>query len=91
MRGGYASVVEHPVRIATQMFEVEGTMELPGRFDFTAIMTDGTRTFLPVMNATLTAILIPNLRVESAGILVNRNMIDIMALINQRVKPEIQP
>ena len=91
VRGGYASVVEHPVRIATQMFEVEGTMELPGRFDFTAIMTDGTRTFLPVMNATLTAILIPNLRVESAGILVNRNMIDIMALINQRVKPEIQP
>jgi hypothetical protein len=70
------------------MFEVEGTMELPGRFDFTAIMTDGTRNFLPVFNATLTAILIPALRVESAGILINRNLVDIMALLNQRVKPE---
>jgi len=90
VRGGYASVVEYPVRIATQMFEVEGTMELPGRFDFTSIMTDGARDFLPVFNATLTAILIPSLRVESAAIMVNRKLVDIMALLNQRVKPETQ-
>ncbi|MBK8616447.1 MAG: hypothetical protein IPN96_10030 [Anaerolineales bacterium] len=88
VRGGYTNVVEYPVRIATSMFEVEGTMELPGRFDFTSIMTDGSRNFLPVFNATLTAILIPALRVESAGILVNRNLVDLMALLNQRVKPE---
>lgn len=88
VRGGYSHVVEYSVRIVTQVFEVEGMMELPGRFDFAAIMADGTRDFLPVFNATLTAILIPNVRVESAGILVNRKVIDIMALHNQRVKPE---
>ncbi len=88
VRGGYSHVVEYSVRIVTQVFEVEGMMELPGRFDFAAIMADGTRDFLPVFNATLTAILIPNVRVESAGILVNRKVIDIMALQNQRVKPE---
>ncbi|MBI3151578.1 MAG: hypothetical protein HYZ21_05565 [Chloroflexi bacterium] len=88
VRGGYTSVVEYPIRITTQMFEVEGTMELPGRFDFTALITEGSREFIPIFNATLTAILIPNLRVESAGILVNRRMVDIMALLNQRVKPE---
>lgn len=88
VRGGFANVVEYPVRITTQMFEVEGTMELPGRFDFTSLMTDGSRDFIPVFNATLTAILIPNLRVESAGILVNRKVVDLMALLNQRVKPE---
>jgi hypothetical protein len=43
---------------------------------------------VPVFNATLTAILIPNLRVESAGMLVNRKLVDVMALLNQRVKPE---
>jgi hypothetical protein len=43
---------------------------------------------MPIFNATLTAILIPSLRVESAGILVNRRLIDLMALLNQRVKPE---
>jgi len=88
VRGGYTSVVEYPVRITTPMFEIDGTMELPGRFDFTALMAEGSREFVPVFNATLTAILIPNLRVESAGKLVNRKLVDVMALLNQRVKPE---
>ncbi len=88
VRGGYASVVEYPVRITTQMFEIEGIMEMPGRFDFTALMTDGTREFIPIFNATLTAILIPNLRIESGGMLINRRQVDLVALLNQRVKPE---
>ncbi len=88
LRGGFTNVVEYPVRLATSQFEIEGTMDLPGRFDFTTLMMEGSREFLPVFNATLTAILIPSLRVESAGILVNRKLIDMMALLNQRVKPE---
>jgi hypothetical protein len=88
VRGGYASIVEYPARITTQMFEIEGTLELPGRFDFTTLMSEGTRDFVPIFNAMLTAILLPNLRVESAGMLINRKQIDLIALINQRVKPE---
>lgn len=88
VRGGYLNVTEHSVRITTQVFEIEGNMELPGRFDFTTLMSDGSRDFIPVFNATLTAILFPNLRVEAAGILVNRKKVDIMALLSQRVKPE---
>ena len=88
VRGGYTSVIEYPIRITTQMFEIEGIMELPGRFDFTALITDGSREFLPIFNATLTAILIPSLRVESPGMLINRQQVDVMALLNQRVKPE---
>lgn len=89
VRGGYSNTVEYPVRVTTANFEIEGTMELPGRFDYTALMLEGSRDFIPIFNATLTAILIPSLRVESAGILVNRHHIDMMALLNQRVKPEI--
>jgi len=88
VRGGYTSVIEYPVRITTQTYEIEGIMELPGRFDFTALITDGSRDFLPVFNATITAILIPALKVESPGMLINRSQVDIMALLNQRVKPE---
>ncbi|MDD2920924.1 MAG: hypothetical protein PHQ36_01445 [Anaerolineales bacterium] len=88
VRGGYTNVVEYPVRVTTPSFEIEGSMELPGRFDFTTLMTEGTREFIPVFNATLTAILIPSLRVESAGVLVNRRHIDMMALLNQRVRAE---
>ena len=88
VRGGYTNGVEYPIRITTQMFEIEGIMELPGRFDFTSLITEGSREFLPMFNATLTAILMPNLRVESAGMLINRTQVDLMALLNQRVKPE---
>jgi len=88
VRGGFTNVVEFPIRVTTQMFEIEGIMELPGRFDFTSLINEGSREFLPIFNATVTGILIPNLRVESAGMLINRNQIDLMALLNQRVKPE---
>lgn len=88
VRGGFASVVEYPARITTQIYEVEGILELPGRFDFATMMTEGTREFIPIFNATLTAILIPNLRLESPGMLINRKQIDLVALLNQRVKEE---
>lgn len=88
VRGGYTKTMEYPIRIATQMFEIEGVMELPGRFDFTAMMAEGSREFIPIFNATVTAILIPNFRVESSALLVNRSKIDLVALLNQRVKPE---
>lgn len=89
VRGGYSNVVEYAVRLTTQMFEIEGVMELPGRLDFTSLMTEGTRDFIPMFNATLTAILIPNLRIESGGMLINRRQVDLIALLNQRVKPEV--
>jgi hypothetical protein len=91
VRGGFTNAVEYSIRLTTSMFEIDGTMELPGRFDFASLVTDGTREFLPVFNATLSAILIPSLRVQSAGILVNRKLIDLMALLNQRAKPETNP
>ncbi len=88
VRGGFANVVEYPARVTTQMFEIEGTLEMPGRFDFNALITEGTRDFIPIFNAALTAILLPNLRVEGAGMLINRKQIDVVALLNQRVKDE---
>lgn len=88
VRGGYNKFIEYPVRMTTQMFEIEGVMELPGRFDFTSMMAEGSREFIPIFNAVVTAILIPNLRVESQAVLINRGKIDLVALLNQRVKPE---
>ncbi len=88
VRGGYASVVEFPARVTTQLFEIEGTLELPGRFDFASLISEGTRDFIPIFNAVLTAILLPNLRVEGAGMLINRKQVDLVALLNQRAKPQ---
>ena len=87
-RGGFGSTAEYPVSIITQVYEVEGTLELTGRFDFQGLMYEGTREFIAAYNATLTAVLIPNVRVESPAILVNRHHADIVALLSQRTKEE---
>jgi hypothetical protein len=88
VRGGFGSITEYAVRFTSPVYEVEGRLELPGRFDFQGLMFDGTRHFIPVFDAVLSAILIPNLKVESPGMLVNRNHTDVVALLNQRKKEE---
>lgn len=91
VRGGYGTITDYPARFTSQVYEVEGKLELPGRFDFQGLMFEGSRNFIPIFEAVLTAILIPNLRVESPGMLVNREHADVVALLNQRSKEEKQP
>jgi hypothetical protein len=88
VRGGYTNIAELLARLATHVYEIEGKLEVAGRFDFAAMIADKTRNFIPMYGATLTAILIPNLKVESPGILFNREKVDMLALINQRAKEE---
>jgi hypothetical protein len=88
VRGGYSNVAPLPARLATSVFEMEGKLEVAGRFDFVTLISDKTRNFIPIFEATLSAILIPNLKVESPGILFNRERIDLIALLGQRAKDE---
>lgn len=88
VRGGYGTITEYPARFTMQVYEVDGKLELPGRFDFQGLMFEGSRHFIPLFDATLTAILIPNLRVESPGMLINRTHADVVALLGQRSKEE---
>jgi hypothetical protein len=87
-RGGYSNISALPARLTTQVYEVEGKIEVAGRFDFATIIADKTRNFMPVYEAVLTAILMPNLKAESPGVLINREKIDILALLGQRAKEE---
>lgn len=86
VRGGYTNVVEYPVRIATPAFEIDGLVEFPGRFDFTSLMTEGAREFVPVFNAAIAGVGRPDLRIQAGGILLNRRHIDIVSQLNQRTK-----
>lgn len=88
VRGGYSNIVETPARLATDVFEVEGKIQVAGRFDFASMISDSTRHFIPMFDATLTAILLPNLKVQSPGILFNREKIDMLAFLSQRTKED---
>ena len=85
-RGGYARMTEFPLRITTPVYELDGTLEWAGRFEFSSIMVEGTRDFVPMYNTVITAILLPALRVESPAVLFNRKQVDILALKNQRLE-----
>jgi hypothetical protein len=85
-RGGYVRLTEFPMRITTPVYELDGVLEWAGRFEFSTIMVEGTRDFVPMYNAVITAILLPALRVESPAVLFNRNQVDILALKNQRLE-----
>ena len=83
-RGGWEKLVKYSIRITSQVYELEGTLEWSGRFDFAAVIVEGVRDFIPLYDATLTAILIPQLRIESPAILFNRRQVDLLALITDK-------
>lgn len=85
-RGGYMRMTEFPVRITTPVYELDGTLDWAGRFDFSVIMIEGSRDFIPLHDAKLTAILIPALKVESPAMLFNRRHVDLLGLKSQRVE-----
>ncbi len=84
-RGGYVRLTEYPLRIATPVYELQGLLEWAGRFDFSTVMIEGSRDFVPIYDARLTAVLIPALKVESPAVLFNRRQVDLLALNNQRI------
>jgi hypothetical protein len=83
-RGGYQKLIEYIIRVTTQVYELEGILEWSGRFDFATIMVEGIRDFVPLYDATLTAILIPQLRIESPAVLFNRRHVDTLALLSEK-------
>jgi len=76
---GNSKINQYPIRVTTPVYEVEGTLEWTGRFDFESIMVAGKRDFAPVYDAVVTAILIQNFRIESPALLFNRHMVDLLA------------
>jgi hypothetical protein len=79
-RGGYQNLIKYNLRFTSHVYELEGTLEWAGRFEFANVMVEGIRDFIPLYDATLTAILIPQLKIESPAVLFNRKLVDLVAL-----------
>jgi hypothetical protein len=84
VRGGYQNQVKYKIRVTTQVYDLEGTLEWIGRFNFAAVIVEGIRNFVPIYDAKLTAILIPQLRIESPAILFNRRQVDLLTVIPEK-------
>lgn len=80
MKSGYQRLIQYPVQISTRTYDLTGTLEWSGRFEFSALITEGTSNFFMVYDAVLTAPLYPELRIESPVILLNRNYLETLVI-----------
>ncbi len=82
VQGGFQQMNAYKVHLATATYELNGTLEVPGRFNFAALMVEGKRDFIPLYDASLRASLIPSMRIESEAMLFNRTHVDWLGMDN---------
>jgi hypothetical protein len=87
--GGYSTTVPHWVHIILGGYEFRGQIETAGKFNFGAVMFEGERFFMPLFHGELLAILFPNVKASSPALLLNRKMVDSMALLPKEEVPRI--
>lgn len=80
MKGGFQRLFPYTVQISTRTYDITGTIEWSGRFEFSALITEGTSNFFIVYDATLTAPLFPELKIESPVAIVNRTFLETLIL-----------
>lgn len=85
-RGGYTKIYEYPVQITTTVYELSGSIEWPGRFEFKALMAEGVNPFIILYNAVLISTLYPDLRIERPAMLFNRSFLDTLILTRKAGK-----
>ena len=84
MKGGFQRLIPYPVQISTRTYDITGTLEWSGRFEFSALITEGTSYFIIVYDAVLTAPLFPDIRLESPVMLLNRSFLETL-IINKKI------
>lgn len=81
---GLAPPSRYLVHITTPTHEMEGNLEWTGRFDFTAIMAEGTCDFIPLYEAKLRANHFPDIWIGSPAILFNRAYLDTLIRLDEK-------
>jgi hypothetical protein len=83
MKGGFQRLFPYSVQISTRTYDITGTIEWSGRFEFSALITEGTSNFFIIYDATLTASLYPDLKIESPITIINRSFLESL-IINKK-------
>ena len=87
MRGGYTRLFPYPVQITTSIYDITGTLEWSGRFEFSALMSEGTNAFFMLYNMAVTSTLFPALHMEAPAALMNRSFLETLVVV-KRSAPE---
>jgi hypothetical protein len=80
MKGGFQRLIPYAAQISTRTYDLTCTLEWSGRFEFPALITEGTSDFFIVYDAVLTAHLYPELKIESPVMLLNRSFLETLII-----------
>ncbi len=83
MKSGYQRLIPYPVQISTRTYDITGMIEWSGRFEFSALITEGTSYFIVVYDATLTAPRYADIKIESPVMLLNRSFLETLIIIKK--------
>jgi len=83
VKGGFQRLLPYSVQVSTRTYEISGTLEWAGRFEFAALISEGTGSFISLYDAVLTSPQFPELRIEAPVILLNRNYLQTM-IVNKK-------
>ncbi len=79
IRRGYTHPARNQVHIILEGYELHGTLETVGKFDFGVVLFEGDHILAPLYDAELSAILFSEVRARAPAMLFNRSMVDSMA------------
>ena len=79
----YARVIKYPLRVSTQLFELEGTFEWAGMFDLSVMMATQGSDFIPLFDASLGGVIFPNLLIQAPVIIFNRSFMNSVVVMNE--------
>jgi hypothetical protein len=87
VRAGYTKPFPHWVRVLIDGFELQGQIQTGGRFEFSALMFEGENPFIPLFDATLSALLFPRVKAQAPALLFNRKIVQGISLIPSGSRP----
>lgn len=82
-RGGYTKPFPHRVRILLNGYEIRALVESAGKLDFSGLILEGERFFVPAYEAELRAVLFPKVHLSAGGLLFNRRMVQAVSLLQR--------
>lgn len=83
LKSGYQRLIPYPVQISTRTYDISGTIEWSGRFEFSALISEGTSYFIIVYDVVLTAPLYPDIKFEAPVMLINRSFLETL-IVNKK-------
>lgn len=86
-RHGYTSVVANWVHILLPGYELRGMMETAGKLDIGSIMVESERTFTPLYNAEMEAIMFPEIQGNAPALLFNNGRITALSRLRKEDIP----